>query len=212
MKIGDRARATSITFSTPLVPKVFDGSKTQIRRAIKPQPLHIEWFEHQKGWCAKVREGYHEMVKCPYVVGDVLRIKETWNCWAWGVDECDPYLWSDISATDRQTATHDKIGYSDQPPLDPDNVKWMPARYMPAWASRGGIEILSVRAQRVCDISEEDAAAEGVCDMLAEYEQWDGDPDAYRKCFRVLWEKIYPKTNPWLETWVWAVEFRVVTS
>lgn len=62
--------------------KVHDGVKTQTRRIVKPQPLHISWFEHQHGWCARVREDTgsaahpaYVMMPCPYgQVGDRLWI------------------------------------------------------------------------------------------------------------------------------------------
>jgi len=92
---------------------------------------------------------------------------------------------------------------------------------MPRWASRITLEVTGVRVERLQDISESDAKDEGAGVSAYEFPQWDGDPDEYRKLFKVRWNTLY-KGKPqkqWLESqdgnrspWVWVIEFRTLSS
>lgn len=78
--------------------------------------------------------------------------------------------------------------------FDADLLKWRPSIFMPRWASRLTLEVLGVRAERLQDIDEEDAVAEGV---------------ERREHFIKLWETLHGHRAPWgSDPWVWVVEFR----
>lgn len=83
-----------------------------------------------------------------------------------------------------------------------------PSIHMPRWASRLTLEIVSVRVERVQDISEEDAKAEGVTTEMAARPtdiSW-----SYQRAFAYLWNSINTKPEYSWESnpWVWAITFR----
>lgn len=95
---------------------------------------------------------------------------------------------------------------------------WRSARYMPRWASRILLEVTDVRIERVQDISEADARAEGTS-LTAIAGTVNGQPAelhpmSHKQAFGWLWDSINEKrglgwnANPW----VWIVEFERVPS
>ena len=90
--------------------------------------------------------------------------------------------------------------YSNESDLKP----WRPSIFMPRAASRITLKVTGVRVERLQDISEEDAQAEGV-DFLPLA------PAAltHRTSYSGLWDKINGKKHPWSSNpWVWCIEFR----
>jgi hypothetical protein len=111
----------------------------------------------------------------------------------------------------------------------------IPSIHMPKWASRITLEIVSVRVERLQDISVEDAKKEGLSRITKDdgrtwkwgipdrdglpgtdntgwpWPDWDVDA---RKAFARLWDQVYGKTeHEWANSpWVWAVSFRRVES
>jgi len=92
--------------------------------------------------------------------------------------------------------------------------RWTPSIHMPRWASRIDREITGIRAERLQDISEEDAKAEGVHALYKTAPHTFGagyiqDGKGYRRGFQALWDTINAKRgypfddNPW----VWVIEF-----
>lgn len=84
---------------------------------------------------------------------------------------------------------------------------------MPRWASRILLEITDVRVERLNDISEEDARAEGIIDggclNCGEPEPCgcaNPEPDA-TDAFAYLWQSIYGQENWNANPWVWVIEF-----
>jgi len=98
--------------------------------------------------------------------------------------------------------------------------RWRPAIHMPRWASRLTLEITGVRVERLQDISDEDAIAEGIerASDWHENEMWKGyqQPGTRwflpRQAYRDLWESINGPESWEANPWVWVVEFRRVES
>lgn len=176
-----------ILFSGPMVNAILENRKTQTRRVVKPQPERDPacgvWFP---ATTAKRKRHYanEEHFRrglpidwSPYgVVGDRLWVREAWQDGNGGI-----YYRAD--------------GIHPGP--------WKPAIHMPRWASRITLEITGVRVERLQDISNDDARAEGV-------PEWDGDePGDYRGSFRDVWDSINGKRHPWSSNpWVWVREFK----
>jgi len=207
-------REYPILFAGPMVRAIFDGSKTQTRRVILPQPSHVEngrafLMQNDAGYlpAGSTRE---RIIRCPAgEPGDLLWVREAWF----------PALKRTASSSG---AVFPSQAQSLAPYGDPGeaNPGWKPSGgwkrsiHMPRWASRLTLEITAVRVQRIQDISNDDARAEGVCGVdWGDGSDWYG-PANYVKSFRVLWDSLNGKRGyPWsLNPWVWAVTFKRADS
>jgi hypothetical protein len=85
------------------------------------------------------------------------------------------------------------------------NYKWYSSIFMPRWASRITLEVIAVRVERLQEITEEDAIAEGVdLDEIAP-----GEYSDHRYAFYELWDSLNGKKYPWESNpWVKVITFR----
>lgn len=192
-----------ILFSGPMVRAILEGRKTQTRRVCKEQP---SWTDVSPAWLAR----------CPYGVhGDRLWVRETW-CLAHPDyhDEAEGRRlgrpirpdgwWCHYAATDNDVESGDKEGAS----------PWKPSIHMPRWASRITLEVVQVRVQRLQDISEEDARAEGVearipRAVVTPSGAVTNDGLSASEAYAALWDSINGDRAPWSSNpWVWAISFR----
>ena len=212
-----------ILFSGPMVRAIMDGSKTQTRRVINPQPKVVHDFYPDGTLETEVLLRNGGRIRCPYGVrGDRLWVRETWGR--------GPYA---------HLSGHVPVLYKVGPPsIDPDHpVKWKPSIHMPRWASRITLEVVDLAVQPIQTISEEDAIAEGVEQLFSEAELakhpecwcdpmpyknylWHGLPGrrcnegfsskrTARESFASRWDSINADRAPWSSNpWVWAVTFR----
>lgn len=171
-----------ILFSAPMVRALLDGSKTQTRRVVNQR--HLAQIDLSRGGC---KANWSKPM--PYgQPGDRLWVRET-HC-----QVVPRYGSSDPSALYRAD-------------LDPGQQylcvdRWTPAIHMPRNACRITLEVTGVRVERLRDISETDALAEGI----------DQDTCAPVAVYRDLWESINGYASWDLNPWVWAVEFKKVTA
>jgi hypothetical protein len=210
-----------ILFSAPMVRALLAGTKTQTRRIVKPQPPAnaCYWKEVSAGqWLSR---DYGQQWKCPYgVAGDRLWVKETWAAQNLKLRTVKP---SEIPEDSR-------INYAaghcadDLDGLGP----WRPSLFMMRWMSRITLEIVSVRVERLHEITEADAKAEGVtiqsdAAVAARIaKQYDNGIPEDRQLneawspstmeYWALWEKINGAASWALNPWVWVVEFRRVEA
>jgi hypothetical protein len=203
------------------------AGKTQTRREVKPQPdyvnkLGVPFYPDRKGPV--------DYRLCPYgQPGDRLWVRETFAAQevkGWTVASSKP---NDAEAEQLARATHRFRAYrADQWEGDkaPEGMKWKPAIHMPRWASRLTLEIVAVRVERLQDITEEDALAEGVRRVTKDNEVFKycvydlGDdmsstPWAVMRSTAVgayaeLWESIHGAGSWQLNPWVWVLEFKRV--
>lgn len=194
-----------ILFNGAMVRAVLNGSKTQTRRLV-----------HKDIASAIVGTGENVLYRNPFgKAGDRLWVRETF-VQGWDIDpvtDCLMQFDDEGNELPKKTwyrATDSQIHWSDDDGWE-TNVPWKPSIHMPRWASRITLEITSVRGERLQDISETDALAEGIYQVEVFGEKRFAHchgvsfltaQDAYRD----LWDSIYKSwdANPW----VWAVEFK----
>jgi hypothetical protein len=160
-------------------------------------------------------------IKCPYGnPGDRLWVRETWRSpqkylVAYAADgECG--AWIDDGSGGQAFIRHGKVMLS---PGDDGNFgpskygdKWRPSTCMPRWASRITLEITAVRVERLNDISENDAAAEGCgLDIMTPFGHDNGSFIWGPNGFVAAWESLYGAGSWALNSWVWVVEFKRVS-
>ncbi len=195
-----------ILFSAPMVRALLAGTKTQTRRVVK---LSEEW--HPDTRTAKVigigDDGVAPMpfdefgrmlgqaIRCPYgQPGDRLWVREAWSQ-PTTLDPGPTFYRADYPAC---VPPH----FENVPPAD--KVKWKPSIHMRRADSRITLEVVAIRVDRLQDISERDAEAEGCLPMFPD----DVSGASYVYAYSRLWESINGPGS-WAENpWVWCVEFR----
>jgi hypothetical protein len=209
-----------------MVRALLDGSKTQTRRVGKIQnpdytELGVQYIGHQtKGHEAlATHRAYpdrgtarHAICACPYgIPGDRLWVRESWNVAGlfWNMK---PSMTLAAAKSAWRYAADDQTGWQHG---------WRPSIHMPRWASRIALEIVNIRAERLQDITEASAIAEGVEQMAIGREStglWlDYSSSLYaftsaRDSYRSLWESINGD-GAWAQNpWVWVIEFRRVEA
>lgn len=223
-----------IIFSAPMVRALLDGKKTQTRRIIKPQPDHRLWvgFPHSgiTGRSLDLLAG-----SCPYgQPGDRLWVREAWQIADWTDcgDPCIRYTadqaerWPDLPMEAADWAQNQWAALSDPGNLAIDgraaDRRRRHGMFMPRWASRITLEITDVRVERLQDISEADAIAEGIDGAFVEggrYWRNYSLSDAEAMCapmlnfptesYRTLWESINGPGSWDANPWVWVIEFKM---
>ena len=173
-----------ILFKEPLFNAVIEGRKTQTRRVINPQPedrglrTSNTLFIALQGTKANPR----------YKVGEIVYLKE-------------PYI-DDLS----MDQVFYKFNKEDKAIIDREmeGIKnpWKNKLFMPSDEARYFIKITNVRAERVADISEEDAIAEGILETGFGFtigpipEKKFPMYDTAKEAFEKLWNSINDKYHP----------------
>lgn len=192
-----------ILFSGAMVRAILNGSKTQTRRVVNPQPWLENGFIYWTGntFTYDITKGEH----CPYGrPGDRLWVKETW-----GVhkiyDSLSPRLVYSAMGADMAFF----VEYEATPRNEEWKGKWRPSIHMPRSASRINLEVVAVRVERIQEITGSDAFAEGVENGYANPSMGNRWEAAQRMAFERLWDYINSDRAPWLSNpWVWVVEFK----
>jgi len=177
-KKGTDMKERTILFSAPMVRAILEGRKTMTRRVMKGQP-HTHriagfGFPTLKGGFVS-KEAI--LADCPYgQPGDRLWVREAWRYYDWTEDgapmlefradgKTGPWCYNTpLDWVDRLESVWIELSAPENFSVDgrASDKRWRPSINMPRWASRITLEITGVRAERVQDISEKDAAAEGV--------------------------------------------------
>jgi hypothetical protein len=228
-----------IIFSAPMVRAILDGKKTQTRRLVGLNTLQrsetpgYDWTwrgqapirsiaqqRRYPGGCWQDVTDAGLVALCPYgAVGDRLWVREAFARFSVGegldtpVPECVAYR-----------ATCDDEGRFEYANTRGELLvlrvtKWTSPIYMPRWASRITLEIADVRVQRLQDMSEDDARAEGVDGP--HFGRWNGTdgaivpaadepPRPWAHSFAVAWQEVHGDGAWFANPWVWALTFKRV--
>lgn len=198
--------AKPIIFSTEMVQAILDGRKTMTRRVVK----------FPEGTTGRLcRSGARDYLFYPsgiknarYKVGDVLWVRETFCA--------IPYELEHIPIEGGHITTH-KIAYKADSNVDYTGI-WIPPIHMPKAVARIFLRVTAnSRFERLHDITEKDAIAEGMTRILrsqlgyaAEESEETFNHYQDRNTFKILWDKLNKKrgygweTNPWVE----VIEFK----
>lgn len=206
------SRELPILFNTEMVRAILDERKTCTRRIMKPQPT-----AHYGTQCAKL----------PYVPGDILYVRETWT------EECGKYYYrSDYDSDYLDPCETLSGGYPASCRNHPGcygctatsmRIHWHPSIHMPKEAARIWLKVTDIRAERLQEITEEQACMEGTNpwdEVCYENNGWHptfsdpdsgGDPNMVDG-FHKLWNSTIKKSDidryGWkANPWVWVIEF-----
>lgn len=236
-------RERKILFSTELVPGVHAGRKTKTRRILRhDSPTTVtdpKWERCDEClWTGVDDAGTTIFARAPADAGDRLWVQEAHH-----IVDHDPESRSVIveyasDETRRHVylteAENEKLAARSSPLTKP-----MPGRFMYRSLSRATLEVLSVRVERVQEISEADAMAEGIpapvkvassvpfqgvqykfiapgvlhTNVYGDHDRDAPAHDSAREAFAVLWDSINGERASWASNpWVWCIDFRRIVE
>ena len=191
-----------------MVRAILNLTKTQSRRPLRKGT----WFTEEHGVIRMVPTGLactgFAPVACPYgATGDRLWVRETWQM---------------VSGNDRARRVCENpqpdfgwVEYAATPRPDEPAYKWRPSIFMPRWVGRITLEITDIRVERLTEISEADALAEGIVQVFDGYGLPDGshyhatDP---RQSYFSLFEAINGPGAVEANEWLWVISFKRHTA
>ena len=207
-----------------MVQALLDGSKTQTRRIVKQQPDSSQEVGISNGdtidgntllqlvYSNDDMSGI-DFIFPKYKVGDVLWVRETsFDC----TNLKEYAIFIDVEGNYVYRADNGFIGCN----------KWKPSIFMPKTACRIFLKIKSIRVERLQEISESDAIAEGIIEILpqmySQYREWKNyinadNPHGYKSdynnpinSFKSLWQSINGKDSWNVNPFVWVYEFEQI--
>ena len=218
-----------ILFSAPMVRAILEGRKTQTRRVAKvkfdtPSSEQLEDYE-LRGWdCIRTfgqhKEEFTLVPPCPYGQrGDRLWVLESF--WQYGryvytgrkTEKGKPEIAFEAIGQDvvfdcpeKKPPSRFDIGFHKRPSI-----------FLERWASRITLEITGLRVERLQDISQADAIAEGVYAFNSQskglkVKHYYRSLFPPNKLFKQLWYSINGLKSWDANPWVWVIEFEKLES
>lgn len=217
-----------ILFNTEMVRAIMDGRKTCTRRMVKPQP--DEKHTYQLGFVTDSTEkkevgcfgfgineygGSIQYVKSQYQPGDILYVRETWE--RFECRNCEGDERGNCSKEPKKSVLDKTCGcymYRATDEISGD-AKWHPSIHMPKEAARIWLKVTNVRVERLQDITEDGAKAEGAIDNRGFIHSPENEYDRIytaREHFIEIWDRTIKKSDldiyGWdANPWVWVIEF-----
>ena len=209
-------RERPIIFGTAMVQLILGGRKTQTRRLVRIPSIVAhdgETFPLGEGetaadsttivrrkdgvfraWMSEYPEEGGVDVACPYgQTGDRLWVRESWWHHQSAFIDQAGFLGGTITRLGEVGGSYN-ANDEFSPARHPNVWRKRSAMYMPRWASRLVLEVVDIRVQRLQEISDEDARAEGFEPV---------------RSFARVWDDVNGERAPWATNpWVWAISFR----
>lgn len=190
-----------ILFNTEMVQAIMDGRKSCTRRVAKPQweecphckYVHNEYIYDEMAenvYCARCGYPLEPERRSPYQPEDILYVRETWHRYTKRVGKGEG------------CHLEEHYGYKASIANSEDAEEpWKPSIHMPKKAARIWLNVTNVRVERLQDMTDDDAEAEGCFDYTSTAL---GFPD--------IWDSTIKKSNldsyGWdANPWVWVIEF-----
>lgn len=226
-----------ILFNTEMVRAILAGRKTVTRRIIKPQPnenavMRYVFAGGRKGDIGKWHDWQQSVDEAPrwtppYHADDILYVRETWTQLYYvdpnGYTHWDQPMYYYAADGTPDITLVDGDGFEE----DDQRIRWKPSIHMPKEMARIFLRVTDVRVERLQDINEEQAKAEGIWKV----EEWP-DTGRYtytakylfgrvwstaRECFMWLWTSTIksadmPKYGWDANPWVWVIEFEKISK
>lgn len=195
-------------FNAEMVRAILDGRKTQTRRIMKNQPAGD--YPETPALIRNVGTGFQwhglygesSIFNCPLgSIGERIWVRETFRVHSRATDVATLVYRASVRNSWTEQTHRVPVAVCNKP-ATPE--KWTPSIHMPRWASRLLLEITDVRVERLNNISECDAKAEGgptECTLIG---------DKYFPGFRSLWKSIYGEESWDANPWVWVIKFKRV--
>ena len=196
------SRVKPILFNTDMVRAILDGRKTVTRQAVKPQPQGYFEVNDNPLYIYDMSFG-NGRIYPPYQQDDIMYVKETWHKYKKRIGKGKSCYMAEFYGYKASIANSE----------DSDE-KWRPSIHMPKEAVRIWLKVIGVRVERLQDITEKQAKAEGFEPVMSTkdssfYTPWQGPPV---ENFKYFWNYTIKKkglplygwnANPW----VWVIEF-----
>lgn len=232
-------RERAINMHETEVRAILAGRKTQFRRIIQPQPFKSPVRTYKWKWLPtknntpSVSWNGNVSIPCPCpqcslwtrfcpfgTVGDRLWVRETWTRDHEAFYPHFPIVYRADRGYDYERNERGEVYSPEQKAWYP--YRWRSSMHMSRWASRITLEVSGLRVERLQDISEKDAIAEGIesrqkaygsgiswkyYGWLEKHDQWSASPI---HSFESLWQSINKPESWAANPWVWVVEFKVV--
>lgn len=212
-----------ILFNTEMVRAILDLRKSCTRRIVKgfiPNNAVWGYTAFTPKGCISCRgtfaDGYGEkFFKLPCKPGDILYVRETWErfeCW-----NCDGDERGNCPKEPKKSVLDKTCGCYMYRATDEINgdAKWHPSIHMPKEAARIFLHVTNVRVERLQDITEDGAKAEGAIDNRGFIHSYDNEYDRIhtaKENFIEIWNSTIKKSDLDLygrdaNPYVWVIEF-----
>ncbi len=213
-----------ILFNTEMVRAILDGRKSCTRRIVKPQweecpnckYVHNEYIYDnlaENVYCARCGYPLVPERRAPYQLGDILYVRETWErfeCW-----NCEGDERGNCPKEPKKSVLDKTCGcymYRATDEISGD-AKWHPSIHMPKEAARIWLKVTDVRVERLQNITEDGAKAEGANWKNGKNVGW--EEKMWRTAierFAKIWDSTIKKSDldryGWnANPWVWVIEF-----